>query len=191
MWQIGIIGSATNNLESVSDNTDSHQLLAVVAAVHHQRVGQALNDGAVGLAETLGGITAGRVRDVDRRADLDVVPGKELVSWLAPSMAHGASPVRLDVVDLNRCRMLYNSSRCLASRFSLRFVQVRHRRIHCRNRSRIFVSGHRSVHRTATQQWAGERKLTSGRCRGSQHLRSSTCCCTLNDTVSQISNKTR
>ena len=55
------------------NNADSHELLAVVAAVHHQRVGKALNDGAVGLAETLDGIATGRVRNVDGSADLDVV----------------------------------------------------------------------------------------------------------------------
>lgn len=63
----------THDLEGVSNNTDGHQLLAVVAAVHHQRVGQALNDGAVGLAEALDGISASRVRQVDGGADLNVV----------------------------------------------------------------------------------------------------------------------
>lgn len=49
----------------MSNNSDSHELLSVVAAVHHERVGQSLNDGAVGLAESLGGISAGGVSDVD------------------------------------------------------------------------------------------------------------------------------
>lgn len=66
-------GGGTDDLESVGDNTDGHQLLSVVAAVHHEGVGEALNDGAVGLAEALDGITAGRVRQVDRGTDLDVV----------------------------------------------------------------------------------------------------------------------
>jgi hypothetical protein len=57
----------------VSNNADSHGLLSVVATVHHDGVGQALNDGALGLAETLGGIATGRVGGVDRLADLDVV----------------------------------------------------------------------------------------------------------------------
>jgi len=61
----------------MGDNADGHELLAVVAAVHHQRVGQALNDRAVGLAEALDGIAASRVRDVDRGADLDVVAAEE------------------------------------------------------------------------------------------------------------------
>jgi len=66
-----------HNLEGVSDNADGHELLAVVAAVHHQRVGQALNDGAVGLAEALDGIAASRVRNVDRGADLDVIAAEK------------------------------------------------------------------------------------------------------------------
>ena len=57
----------------MSDNADSHGLLSVVATIHHDGVGQALNDGALGLAETLGGIATGGVGGVDRLADLDVV----------------------------------------------------------------------------------------------------------------------
>lgn len=65
--------SLTYNLESVGDNADGHELLSVVAAVHHQGVGETLNDWALGLAETLGSITSSGVRDVDWSADLDVV----------------------------------------------------------------------------------------------------------------------
>ena len=63
----------THNLEGVGNDADSHELLAVVAAVHHEGVGQPLNDRAVGLAEALGSISAGGVRQVDGRSDLDVV----------------------------------------------------------------------------------------------------------------------
>ena len=56
-------------------NADSLELLAVVTAVHHERVGQTLDDGALGLAETLGGVAASRVREVDGRTDLNVVAG--------------------------------------------------------------------------------------------------------------------
>ena len=38
-----------DDLEAVLDDPHGHQLLAVVAAVHHQRVHQALDDRAVGL----------------------------------------------------------------------------------------------------------------------------------------------
>lgn len=61
------------DLEGVSDNADSHELLAVVATVHHEGVGETLNDGAVGLAEALDGIATSGVGEVDGGADLDVV----------------------------------------------------------------------------------------------------------------------
>ena len=57
----------------MGDDADSHELLSVVAAVHHERVGEALNDGALGLAEALDGIPASGVGDVDGLADLDVI----------------------------------------------------------------------------------------------------------------------
>lgn len=63
----------TYDLEGVGDNADSHNLLTAVTAVHHKRVGETLNDGALSLAETLGGIATGGVGGVDRLADLDVV----------------------------------------------------------------------------------------------------------------------
>lgn len=65
--------SVTHDLESVGNNADGHELLSVVAAVHHQRVGETLDDGALGLPEALDGIATGGVRDVDGRPDLDVV----------------------------------------------------------------------------------------------------------------------
>ena len=45
-----------DDLEAVLDDPDGQQLLAVVPAVHHQAVHQALHDGALGLAEPLGGV---------------------------------------------------------------------------------------------------------------------------------------
>lgn len=85
MGRFGTIGQEkTDDLEGVSDNADSHQLLSVVAAVHHEGVGETLNDGAVGLAEALDGIAAGRVRQVDGGTDLDVVAAgrSRLLAWL-------------------------------------------------------------------------------------------------------------
>lgn len=65
----------------MSNDADSHELFAIVPAVHHERVGETLDDGAVGLPEALDGIAACGVRDVDRRADLDVIAvGDDLVS---------------------------------------------------------------------------------------------------------------
>lgn len=63
----------TYDLEGVGHNADGHELLAVVAAVHHERVGEALNDWALCFAETLDRVPACGVGDVDRLSDLDVV----------------------------------------------------------------------------------------------------------------------
>ena len=63
----------TYDLESVCNNANSHNLLSVVATVHHQGVGQSLNDWAVCLSESLLGISTGGVGDVDWGADLNVV----------------------------------------------------------------------------------------------------------------------
>jgi hypothetical protein len=64
---------STHDLEGVGDNADGHDLLSVVAAVHHEGVGKTLNDGALGLAESLLGVTTSRVGEVDGLTDLDVV----------------------------------------------------------------------------------------------------------------------
>lgn len=57
----------------MGDDADGHDLLSVVAAVHHEGVGETLNDGALGLAESLLGVTTSRVGEVDGLTDLDVV----------------------------------------------------------------------------------------------------------------------
>lgn len=68
-----LVREQVDDLESVLDDTDSHELLSVVASVHHQGVGETLNDGALGLAETLGGEATSGVGQVDGGLDLDVV----------------------------------------------------------------------------------------------------------------------
>ena len=68
MWRV-----RTYDLEGVGDDADGHELLAIVAAIHHQRVCEALDNGALCLAEPLDSISAGRVRDVDWLSDLNVV----------------------------------------------------------------------------------------------------------------------
>lgn len=58
------------------DDADSHDLLAVVAAVHHEGVGEALHEGALRLAEALRRVAASRVRQVGgvlRRGHREVV----------------------------------------------------------------------------------------------------------------------
>ena len=66
----------TYDFERVGNNADSHKLFTVVATVHHQRVGEALDDGALCFPEALDSIATGGVRDVDGSADLDVVTGR-------------------------------------------------------------------------------------------------------------------
>lgn len=68
-----LLSQEVDDLESVLDNANSLQLLTVVAARHHERVGETLNDGALRLAETLGGVAASSVRNIDGLTDLDVV----------------------------------------------------------------------------------------------------------------------
>ena len=60
----------------MGDNADGHELLAVVAAIHHQGICEALYNGALGLAESLDSISAGGVGNIDWGADLDVVAVK-------------------------------------------------------------------------------------------------------------------
>merc|ERR1719154_382971 len=57
-------GQQVDDLEAVLDDPDSHELLAVVPAVHHEGVHQTLNNGALSLAETLGSISSGGVGEV-------------------------------------------------------------------------------------------------------------------------------
>ena len=42
-----------DNLHGVLDDPDSHQFLTVVPPVHHERVGEPLNNGALSLPESL------------------------------------------------------------------------------------------------------------------------------------------
>ena len=55
------------------NNPDGHEFLAVVATVHHKRVGESFDDRALCLAEPLNGEATSRVRDVDRGANLNVI----------------------------------------------------------------------------------------------------------------------
>lgn len=47
-----LTGLEVDELESLSNNADSHLLLAAVATLHHEGVGEALNNGAVDFLET-------------------------------------------------------------------------------------------------------------------------------------------
>ena len=52
---------------------NSHQLLSVVSAIHHEGIGEALNDRTLSFSESLDSISAGGMGDVDWRSNLDVV----------------------------------------------------------------------------------------------------------------------
>jgi len=67
------ISEQVDDLHGLLHDADGEELLAVVAAAHHEAVGHALNDGALGLAETLGSETAGRVGQEDATTELDIV----------------------------------------------------------------------------------------------------------------------
>ena len=69
----------------MGDDPDSHELLAVVATIHHERVCKALDDGAIGFTKALNGITTGGVRDVDWRTYLDVVTVRKVWSVRDPT----------------------------------------------------------------------------------------------------------
>jgi len=57
-----LVSQKMNDLHGVLDDADGHQLLTIIATVHHQRVCQPLHDGALGLPETLNRIAPGSVR---------------------------------------------------------------------------------------------------------------------------------
>jgi hypothetical protein len=65
------VGEKVDDVESVLDDADGHDLLAVVAAVHHERAGEALNDRALGLLEALLLEAAGSVGHELRELRLD------------------------------------------------------------------------------------------------------------------------
>lgn len=87
----------THNLEGVCNDAHSHELLSVVAAVHHERVGETLNDGALCLAETLHSVSASRVGNVHGLSDLDVIAvvsqSVSIRSFLCPTSPLAATVV--------------------------------------------------------------------------------------------------
>lgn len=57
----------------MSNDAGSHELLAIVATVHHNRIREPLNDGTSSLAEAFRRISTSGVWEVHGGADLDVV----------------------------------------------------------------------------------------------------------------------
>jgi hypothetical protein len=171
-----------DDLEGVSDNAGSQELLSVVAAVHHDGVGQTLNDGALSLAETLSGIAASGVGDVDRGADLDVIAVKKglaclvLDNWpfnpLEDCICAGflLLRARVDLIEQDPQPGLR------VQQFSTHvdFFDSRKNRIPqpqiCSKALRTQITILAQEHRRHKEE-----TLTSERCRGSRHPRSSTC----------------
>ena len=56
------VSKKMNDLEGVGNNADSHELLAIVAAVEHESINKTLDNWHLSLAELLHGVTASRVR---------------------------------------------------------------------------------------------------------------------------------
>lgn len=83
----------------------SLQLLAVVASIHHEGVGQALDNRALGLAEAFYGIAAGGVREVDGVADVHVVAVEGVsVSEIFKLSIHPFIPFQLHILHLHPLR---------------------------------------------------------------------------------------
>jgi len=56
-----LVGQEVDDVKSVLNNSDSLHLLAVVSAVHHQRVGETLDDWALRLSEAFLVVSASSV----------------------------------------------------------------------------------------------------------------------------------
>lgn len=103
----------TYDLEAVGNDSDSHKLLAVVATVHHERVGETLNDGALGLAEALCSISARGVRDVDGAADLNVITARiisEVLALLLVSIVRQGNISDFDILVAPLVEQLYGAN---------------------------------------------------------------------------------
>ena len=64
----------------MGDDADGHELFTVVATVHHEGVGETFDDGALGLSESLDGISASGVRDIDGCSDLNIITVQNHIS---------------------------------------------------------------------------------------------------------------
>ena len=82
----------TYDFKRVSDDSDGHLLLAVVSTVHHECVGKALNDRALCLSESLGGIFTSGVGEVDWRSDLDVIASRFVNLSISSTHAQSRNP---------------------------------------------------------------------------------------------------
>ena len=73
-----------DDLHSMLDNADGHELFAIVTTVHHERIGQPLDNRTLGFAESLHRVSSCRVGNICgvlSRGNSDVV-GKRYVADL-------------------------------------------------------------------------------------------------------------
>ena len=61
------VSEQVDDLHGMLDNPDSHELLSIVPPVHHQRVGEPLNNGALRFPEPLHWVPTSSVRNICRR----------------------------------------------------------------------------------------------------------------------------
>jgi len=76
-----LVGQKVDDFESVGDDADGEELLAVVAALHHHRVNQTFDNGHLGLLEPPLGITASGMGDPDGVANLNVVGQGDVLNF--------------------------------------------------------------------------------------------------------------
>ncbi|KAH3666208.1 hypothetical protein OGAPHI_004397 [Ogataea philodendri] len=74
-----LVGQDVDDLHGVLDDSNSLELLTVVSTVHHQGVGQSLDNRTLSLSESLGSVSSGSVGDVDWLSDLDVVSQRDVL----------------------------------------------------------------------------------------------------------------
>lgn len=122
-----LLGDEVDDLESVLNDADGHDLLAVVAAVHHKagmsasrntasgsnsRVDETLDNGHAALGELLLGVAASSVGDVDSVADVDVVSQRDVLDLNTVSLANA-------LLDYQGCRCSSWSGQAIPSTFEL------------------------------------------------------------------------
>lgn len=108
-----MVGEEVDNLEAMLDDANSHDLLTVVAPVHHERADETLDDRALCLPEALRVVTTSGMRQVDGilLVDRDVISEAEVLD------AHILE--RPSVEQLNFSCGSHDCTRCVVARHDL------------------------------------------------------------------------
>ena len=83
-------------------NSNSHKLLSVVTTVHHQGVGETLNDWALCLSESLLSESTGGMGDVHGLSDLDVI-AVEMIALVMYFLLQNSVVQICSIVPISRC----------------------------------------------------------------------------------------